>query len=94
MIGTQIKSHRSLSSTEWVIIIHNKTTHLPMISLSCVLNFSAIIVTVKTSWSKVPYAKKIYFSCKQNVRFGSIECLSDPRPEKVNGGNTCYGVIG
>lgn len=41
-------------------------------------------MTLKTAWSKVPYAKKVNFTYEgDDVGFGNMESLSDPRPEKV-----------
>lgn len=44
-----------------------------------------ILVTLKTAWSKVPYVRKVIFSGEggDDITFGSVETLSDPRPQKV-----------
>ena len=42
-------------------------------------------MTLKTAWSKVLYVKKVIFSSEGGgeITLGSVETISDPRPQKV-----------
>ncbi len=55
---------------------HTPWTHTPY-SLG-------ITVTLKSSWSSVPYTKKLNLILDgDSIKPGTIESLSDPRPEKA-----------
>ena len=48
-------------------------------------------MTLKSSWSSVPYIKKLNLILDEDsIKPGTIEFLSDPRPEKAD--NLCTSI--